>query len=336
VPRIGPRFLGASHLQTTVVGSYPRVSDTPEGQRLRRAIARWERKELSDGDLRKVQVDVLQEVVREQAGAGVDLVSDGQVTWHDPVSHFAAKLEGFEIGGLLRYFDTNTYYRQPKARGKVRWVNPITVDDWVAASSAAPSSAVKAVIIGPYTLASLSANGPTHDLLWDLAVALGNEVNTLAHSGAPRIQIDEPALTRAKSLPKEYDEIVDTLLEARGRAEVTLFTCFGGVGHLLEDLEALPFDYLGLDLVQGASTLEALRKRPLEKPVIAGLLDARNTRIEAPREVAKRALALADSVPMDRSWLSPSNGLEFLPRTKAREKLRVLVSAAKLVREAVA
>jgi len=102
-------------VQATVVGSYPRVSDSPEGQRLRRAIARWERQEISREGLRAVQVDVLREVVREQAAAGLDLVTDGQVTWYDPLSHFAAKLDGFEVGALERYFDTNTYYRQPKA-----------------------------------------------------------------------------------------------------------------------------------------------------------------------------------------------------------------------------
>ena len=322
-------------METTVVGSYPRVSDAPDGQRLRRAVARWERRELSDEDLRKVEVDVMQEVVREQASLGVDIVSDGQVTRYDPISHFAGKLEGFEIGGLLRYFDTNTYYRQPRAKGKVRWTNPITVDDWTTAS-AATVAPVKAVLIGPYTLAAMSANGASNDLLWDLAGAVGNEVSALAHSGVPRIQIDEPALVRAKALPREFDEMVDTVLEGRRRAQATLFTYFGGVGHLLEDLLALPFDFLGLDLVQGASTIEALRRADVTKPMILGLIDARNTKMEDPKEVAKRALALRDRVPLDRSYLSPSNGLEFLPRAKAREKLAVLVAAAKLVREAVA
>lgn len=322
-------------MQTTVVGSYPRVSDSPEGQRLRRTIARWERQEVSDTDLRSVELDVIREVVKEQAGAGVDLVSDGHVTWYDPVSHFAAKLEGFEVGGLLRYFDTNTYYRQPKAKGKVRWVTPITLDDWMAASAASPAP-VKAVLLGPYSLAALSANGSSSDLLWQLSEALGNEVNALAHAGVPRIQIDEPALVRAKALPRGYDELVDALLHGKGRAKTTLFTYFGGVAPLLEDLLALPFDYLGLDLVQGAATLDAVKRVDVGKGLILGLLDARNTKMEDPKVVAKQVLALADRVPLDRSYLAPSNGLEFLPRTKAREKLRVLVAAAKLVREASA
>lgn len=321
-------------VETTVTGSYPRVSDVHDGQRLRRAIARWERQEISREELRKVQVDVLQEVVREQASLGVDLVTDGQVTWYDGLSHFAAKLEGFEIGGLLRYFDTNTYYRQPRAKGKVRWVRPMTVEDWMAASAVSPVP-VKAVLTGPYTLATLSERPASraHDLVWDLAVALGHEVDALVHAGATHIQIDEPALSRETALPKGYEEIVKEVLTGRGRARTILFVCFGGVGPLLPDLLDLPFHVLGLDLVQGASTLEALRGVETDKGIAFGLVDARNTKMEDPKAVAEQVLAFANGVPLDRSYVAPSNGLEFLPRANAREKVRLLVSAAHLVRE---
>ncbi len=322
-------------VQTTVVGSYPRVSDAPEGQRLRRAIARWERGELAPEGLRTVEVSVLQEVVQEQAAAGLDVVTDGQVTWYDPQSHFAAKLEGIEAGALERYFDTNTYYRRPKARGRVRWTAPVTVDDWLAAS-AVSSAAVKGVVPGPYTLAALSANGTTSDFVWDLAVAVGNEVGALAHAGCPRIQVDEPAFARLKALPKGYDEMARTMLRGKGRAQTTLFTYFGGVGPILEDLLALPFTCVGLDLVQGASTLEALKRADVGKGLVLGLVDARNTRMEDPKAVAKQVVALESRVPLEKSYVSPSNGLEFLPRSKAREKLRVLVDAARLAREATA
>jgi 5-methyltetrahydropteroyltriglutamate--homocysteine methyltransferase len=322
-------------VQATVVGSYPRIADTPHGQRLRRAVAKWERREVPPAALRAVEVDVLEEVVREQASLGVDLVTDGQVTWYDPVSHFAAKMEGYEIGGLLRYFDTNTYYRQPRARGKVRWVEPITVEDWTAASAVSPVP-VKAVLPGPHTLATLSAcpASRVHDLAWELASALGHEVDALVHAGAAHVQLDEPALGLGKALPKGYEDLVGEVLRGRGRARTTLFVAFGGVGPFLADLLDLPCDVLGLDLVQGASTLDALRKVETEKGIAFGLLDARNTKAEDPKAVAKMLLGFADRARIDRSYVCPSNGLEFLPRSRAREKLKVLVAATRLVREA--
>jgi len=322
-------------VQTTVVGSYPRVADSREGQRLRRAVAEWERRELTAEALRKVEVGVLQEVVREQGSHGIDVVTDGQVTWYDAVSHFTARLEGMELGGLLRYFDTNTYYRQPRSRGKARWVRAVTVEDWLAASAASPVP-VKAVLTGPFTLAAMSAcpASKVQDLQWDLASAVGNEIDALVHAGAAHLQIDEPAFTLGKSLPKGYDDLAREMLQGKGRAKTTLFVAFGGVGPFLSELLDLPFDVLGLDLVQGAATLDALRKVDTDKGIAFGLLDARNTRVEDPMAVARTAYGFAGRAPLDRSFLCPSNGLEFLPRTRAREKLKVLVYAAKLVREA--
>jgi len=321
-------------VHVTVVGSYPRVDDSPQGQRLRRAIAQWERGDLPAEGLHAVQVGVLQEVVREQAASGIDLVTDGQVTWHDSQSHFASQLDGFEIGALERYFDTNTYYRRPRADGTVRWKGPITVDDFREAAAASPAP-VKAVVTGPYTLAALSEGGASESspLVPDLAVALGREIEALVAAGARDIQVDEPAFVRRTSLPKGYEEAAAKLVRGHGRARTWLFTYFGDVEPFLDDLLSLPFDGFGFDLVQGARTGEALRGRRIDKPVALGLVDARNTKLDDLHVVAKQALAYRDHIPFEDSFLSPSNGLEFLPRAKAREKLRVLVSAAKLASE---
>lgn len=317
-----------------MVGSYPRIDDSHEGQRLRRAIAKWERGELPRDGLRAVQAGILREVVREQNATGVDLVTDGEVTWYDSQSHFASRLDGFEIGALERYFDTNTYYRQPRADGTVRWRSAITVDDFREASAASPVP-VKAVVTGPYTLAALSEGGisETSPLIKDLAAAMAREVEALVKAGAREIQIDEPALVLRTSLPKGYDEIAAALVHGKGAARLWLSTYFGGVERFLGDLLSLPFDVFAFDLVQGARTGDALRSKRIDKPVALGLLDARNTKLEDPAIVAKQALSFRDHIPFEDSFLCPSNGLEFLPRPKARAKLEVLVAAAKLANE---
>lgn len=320
-------------MRTTVVGSYPRVEDSSRGQRLRRAIAAWERGDLAREGLREVQTDVLREVVQEQASIGIDLVTDGEVTWYDSQSHFAARLDGFEIGPLERYFDTNTYYRQPKANGTVRWRAPITVNDFREAAAASPAP-VKAVVTGPHTLSSLSVGRSAP--LGDLGVAVGREIQALANAGATEIQVDEPALVLERSMPTGYAEAAATLARGKGNARLWLFTYFGAVDRILGDLLSLPFDVFGFDLVQGARTAEALRTRRVESPVALGLLDARNTKLEDARLIAKQALSFRDRIPFDDSFLAPSNGLEFLPRARAREKLAVLVTAAKFAREGAA
>ncbi len=323
-------------VRTTVVGNYPRVGDTFEEQKLRRAIARLDKGEISEADVREVEREVVRDVLREQNDAGVDVVSDGQVSWYDSQSHTARKLAGIEIDGLVRYFDTNTYYRQPVVHAAVAWKEPILVDEWRYAKdhSKAP---VKAILTGPVTVASLALDkhyGKKRLLALDLAAGLAEEVKVLTKAGAAHIQVDEPILTRRPEDLSLVADALDLLAAGKGSAELTFFTYFGDVAKIYRDLLELPADVIGLDLVQGEGTWSSIAKNGADKPLVLGVVDARNTLKEDPREVAARIRGLRHSIDLSRCYLSPSNGLEFLPRPRAREKLEILVQAAKLVGEA--
>src|SRR6185436_16988852 len=106
-------------------------------------------------ELAKVQDDVTFEVIREQEEAGIELLTDGQIRWYDEQTYIAGRLAGVEINGLIRFFDTNTYYREPIVNGRIAWQEPILVRDYVFAREHA-TRPVKAVLTGPYTLARLS------------------------------------------------------------------------------------------------------------------------------------------------------------------------------------
>ena len=319
--------------RATVVGSYPRIGDSFEEQRLRRAIARFEEGKLSDSELRDVKRSVTADVVREQVDAGISLPADGEVTWYDSQSHFASRLDGFEIDGLIRYFDTNTYYRQPVVTGSVRWREPIVVDEWKYAASVA-SVPVKAVLTGPYTLANLAkSDGGFKGLVRELADALAAEVRALRAAGTTHIQIDEPAITRAPRDISLLTEAIETLAAEKGRAWLCVFTYFGGVASILKDLASMPIDNLGLDLVQGADNWKALARTRPSIPLTLGVIDARNTRSDDVAALATSLRELRGHVALDASYVSPSNGLEFLPRAKAREKLRRVAETAHILEE---
>lgn len=320
-------------VRTTVVGTYPRIGDAPGEQELRQALGRFDRGEAMEDDIAAAEREVVRAVLREQAAAGVDVVTDGQVTWYDSQSHIAQRLDGIEIGGLVRYFDTNTYYRQPVVTGDVRWKESVLLGEWQFAQDASRAP-VKAVLTGPVTLASLALDrhyGKKRPLALDLALALAEEVATLRSAGAQHIQIDEPILTRRPEDLSLVAETLNVIAPRKGAAELTLATYFGDVARVYRDLLALPADVIGLDLVQGAKTWVPLAKHGSEKPLALGLVDARNTRLEEPEVLAARVRELGDTVDLGQSYLSPSNGLEFLPREAARRKLAVLVAAAKRV-----
>lgn len=322
----------------TVVGSYPKPPHEGGEFRLRKALQALDREEAAWADVVAAQDDLVREVLVEQAEAGVELVSDGQIRWEDPQTRFAEGLEGVVTTGLIRYFDTNTYYRQPVIKGPVSRRGHIVVDEFVFARDHSPAP-VKAILIGPYTLARLSLDeryGSPAGLVRDLAAALNEEARELEQAGAEVIQFDEPSLARIPgSPPGELDGLAsaaDVLVDGLG-ATTVLQTFFGDVAELGPGFFDLPFHVFGLDLVAGPANREAIHEFPADRILQAGIVDARNTRLEESEALASEIRGLAQVAAPDRLWVSPSAGLEYLPRESAQAKCRRLAEATALVRE---
>ncbi len=325
-------------MQTTVVGSYPKIPDPPAPGRWRTSVEKRQRGEISAADLRRIEDDVTAEVLREQADAGIDVVTDGQIRWEDGLTYFARGLDGFTINGLQRYFDTNVYYRQPVVTGEVTWQAPISVADFTfaAAHSERP---VKPVVTGPLTLAAMSRDdhgGGLERVVMALARALNDELRALAAAGAPMIQVDEPALLIHRDALPLFRRAMDVLWEGVGTRRA-LYTYFGHVEGLYPAMLDLPVDVIGLDFVAGrARNWDVLRQAKFTKELGLGVLDARNTRLETPEQVAEACRRAMELVPAAALHVGPSAGLEFLPRRVARRKLDALVAGVRLAKEGAA
>jgi 5-methyltetrahydropteroyltriglutamate--homocysteine methyltransferase len=320
-------------IETTVVGSYPKPPDEGNPFVVRSTLHALERGEAQLEDLRRAQDDLVREVIREQEEAGIDVVTDGHVRWDDILTPFARNMAGFELGGLLRWFDNNVYYRRPVCTGEVEWRGPASVDAYRFAASVARAP-VKAVIPGAVTFARLSVDEHYKDLeAFALALArvLAQEAFELQAAGATRIQVDEPALLDA---PEDLDLARRALQVVAGeleRAEVTLATYFGDVKRLGAELFELPAQAFALDLIAGPENMELARLIPGGLFLQAGIVDARNTMLESRADLERVIGELADAVGTDALRVSPSAGLEFLPREKARAKLHRLCEASKEV-----
>jgi 5-methyltetrahydropteroyltriglutamate--homocysteine methyltransferase len=318
-------------IQTTVIGSYPKPPDEGRPFAVRRTLHSLERGEASVEDLGRAQDDLVREVVAEQEAAGIDIVTDGHARWDDILSPFARNIAGLEIGGLLRWFDNNVYYRRPVCVGPLEWRGPSSVQAYSFARSVA-SHPVKAVIPGPLTFALMSEDEHYRDLerfVLAAAEVLAQEAFELEAAGAAHIQIDEPSLLVAPEwLPAARRGLEVVTRELRS-AEVTLATYFGDAKRVGEEMFELPAQVFGFDLIAGPRNRELIERTPAGKRVQAGVLDARNTRLEPTDEVARTVAGLAEVVGMDSLRISPSAGLEFLPREKARAKLERLADVAR-------
>jgi 5-methyltetrahydropteroyltriglutamate--homocysteine methyltransferase len=110
---------------------------------------------------------------------------------------------------------------------------------------------------------------------------------------------------------------------------MALYPYFFPNSNLVEALAGLPVAQVGLDLRSRESSARAIeRLGALRQIVVLGVVDARNTRLETPRELGELVEAALRQVPADRLWLSPTTGLEYLPHDVAVKKLAALGDAA--------
>ncbi len=312
-------------------GSYPRVGDRPQEQRLRKALSKWEKGRISEQDLRKAERLTIAEVIREQIAAGVELVTDGQVRWYDPVSHLACALENVRPGGLLRFFDTNFFFRQPVVEGEPRWVRSVLAED-VRTALDSSTRPVKAMLTGPYTTARLSiVNAP--ELAGDVrrltllfAEAYAREVEAAAKAGAKVIQVDEPMLLQTPGDVGVVREALGVLAECRGEAQLSLTTYFGDAAKLYGDFQDMPVDIIGLDFTYSEDLVSNIEMVGSSKVLALGLVNGRTTRPDDPETIFRALDRILPRVSVDHCYLTSSCGLEYLPRDRARRKLELMTS----------
>jgi len=312
-------------LQVASIGSYPRTGDEKDHQRYPRALGHFERKEISAHALRDVEQSIVQEVIREQVDRGADEVTDGLVTWSDPISRFCRNLSGVKSGGLARYFDNNFYCRVPILPAKPKLSTPVLADyNYAKGCSNRP---VRAVLTGPLTLARHTRS---ESKLYDKLAArvalftdvIACEVAALAKENAPVIQIDEPALTNASSEERKLAAAAFAkLVAAKGASKIALAVFYGPVFPIVDYLIGLPADILQLDLsVDGSAVIQRLSVAPPRNVLGLGAANGRSTVLESVEELLFLVRPFVDKAPA-KIYLTPSCGLELVPRSTAMAKL---------------
>jgi 5-methyltetrahydropteroyltriglutamate--homocysteine methyltransferase len=313
----------------TGMGSYPRIGDTTEQQRLRRAIHRLDRGEIDRDDLYAVADDVTAEVIRDQVQVGLDWVTDGCIRWEDMVSHVANKLPNVRRGGLLRHFDSNTYVRQPVVTGPIGWERPVVAAESAFAVAESPKP-VKAVVTGPYTVAKYSDDqhyGALEPLVMDYAAALNNEVKAVMATGVSCVQIDEPSILQEPGDWLLFERAMARLMDGVP-GTTAIATYFGDAVPLVSQLLSLPFTIVYFDCSYAPLVVDALRGKGEGRHIGVSVVDARNTKLESLADVQGNVQMAQDIVGSHNLHITPSAGLEFLPRKRAYEKLERMIAGA--------
>ena len=343
-------------------GSYPRTGDAPEFQTLTRTLDAFNRGERSVADVVDAENDVMRRVIAEQVQAGVEIVTDGQVRWRDPISHLAAKLENIRLEGSCEFPGlpgSGVQFRQPIFSGKPARKSALVLDDYNFARNAlgrlptprplAGKLKIKPVLTGPYTLAQCSvidesggSDGAAARSMVALfasvearamayAEVLAAEVVALAEAGADLIQIDESAPIQRPQDWLILKKSVALLVEARnssakaGRGcDLALHICFQDCAALYEKVVSLPLDVIGLDFTCSPKLADVIAASGSPKTLALGLVDGRSRELENPEAVARQIERILPKIEGGRAYFTPSCGLAHLPHERAFAKLELL------------
>lgn len=317
---------------TAHIGSYPRIGEEKDQQRHRRALNHLQNKLISAIAFRDVEQSVIQEIIREQIDAGLDFVTDGCVPWQDPISSITSRLSGIATGGLTRYFDTNFCYRIPRIVSKPKRTKPILLGDFQFAQSVS-NKPVRVILTGPYTLAchtqsdikSLSKMTARTAFFTEV---LQQEIIALVNNGARFIQIDEPSLglnTTGLSLVQKSLIAFHNETSKKG-AQLILALSYSPLAALFEKLIALPIDGLNLDLTYDWKKItEKISSTRTSIALGLGIVNARTTLTDTLEPILKFLHTTIDKTSPSTITLTPSTGLEYLPRDAAIAKLKLLV-----------
>jgi 5-methyltetrahydropteroyltriglutamate--homocysteine methyltransferase len=280
------------------------------------------------------------EVVEIERRLGLEPLTGGYLRWADVFRPIAETWPGFTVGPVTRWFETNTFYRQPILHAPPERT-PGALAARLPVSARTPDFAkAKVILPGPYTFAGLLDNrsGETlESLTHRLGRLLGEEVKELRGLGYTVFQFQEPLLVvhppqgpRAEAVTAAYRAIA----EAANGATTIVWTYFGDAAPVFSLLAKLPVGVIGVDLAETDAT--ALTGSIDRRGIGLGCLDPRTTLVEEAHDVAAIIRKVQEKLHPSSVWLGPGGPLDLLPWEPARRKLHVLPAAVQAVQAGVA
>jgi 5-methyltetrahydropteroyltriglutamate--homocysteine methyltransferase len=333
---------------TSLVGSYPQPDWLIDRDRLAaRLPPRIRARELWRVDpayLDQAQRDATLLAIRAQEQAGLDIITDGEMSRESYSNRFATALDGVDIDNPATVIGRSGKPNLvPRVTGPVRRRHPVEVET-VKFLRANTWRMIKITLPGPFTMTLQGQDdfyGSTESLAMAYAEAVGEEVRDLFAAGADIVQLDEPYLQANPDRGRRYGlkAINRALEEAAGTTAVHL--CFGYPAFVhdrpsgysfLPELAGCACDQISIETAQPALDCSVLAELT-DKTIILGVLDLNDPEVETPDTVIARVRRALAHVPADRLVLAPDCGMKYLPRDVAYGKLTAMAAAAARLRE---
>lgn len=328
-------------LAATTVGSFHRPSWLAERGRAEVSFR------FSGPELTEAQDDATIVVLHEQERAGLDVLTDGEQRRSNFIYHLLGTWAGVDLVDrrpkAIR--GRNTERLVPRITGPVRRRSSAMANDLLFAK-AHTELPLKMAVPGPMTVVDTTCDesyGDEEALAMDVAAALNAELLELEAAGCNVVQIDEPAMTRLPDKVARYGLRALARCVQGLRIPTLVHLCYGypgagalqhehGYAELLAMLSDVPVSGYSLEFARSGFDAAVLRACG-QRLVMFGCVDPSDTPPEALDVVVGRIRAGLEYVEPHRMLVAPDCGLMTVSRELGRQKVALLVRAAREVRQ---
>lgn len=297
----------------------------PRSNKLAQATRDVGRKRQTQADLETQLKKDFDSLIKLQKSLDFDFFEDGKLTWQDIFRPIVEGIEsGVEVGALTRWFDNNSFYRQPIFTRPSLKINEKKLGPFF--HEIEHRQKWKVTLPSPFSFAKLSAG--LKDLEERLEVTtklIGDLLLYLEKQGVVMVWLNEPSASYydlTKQELKLFTRSLNKLFKAKKTSKLGIQFHFGDNSKVISEIsDTRVADVLGIDFYR--TPLESLPKK-FNYDLAAGVLEARNSLIEDEKEIIKFAEKLTKKIQPGSLYLTNNSDLDLLPEVVARQKLELL------------
>jgi methionine synthase II (cobalamin-independent) len=268
--------------------------------------------------------------VKAQQAAGLDVLSPALARWEDLLRPLLQEGAGAAPGQLTRYFETNTFFRQPLVTGPLPPADPAK---WFEAFAIPPGRPWCLTLPSPWDFA-VRAKGKVSPA--DVGEALRPIVAAAVKQGASVIRFHDPSIAYARAARRDVAAFIEGLAAAaRGHESLsTLHLTNGDPFAHPAVLQANPLG--GLSIEDPGRAPPAGLRLPNKTKLAVAVVRGEESLVEDPKAAAEAALALAGRLGLGLHAVTNGWDLDHVPQGIAVRKLQALGETKRALAEVLA
>ncbi len=327
-------------LPTTTIGSFPQTKAVKENRKL------FRQGEISEAEYRAKAKEFIKDCVELQEEIGLDVLVHGEFERNDMVEFFGENLSGFVFtsNAWVQSYGTRGV-KPPIVFGDIKRKQAITTD-YSAYANSLTNKEVKGMLTGPVTILNWSfprEDISTKEMMYQIGLAIREEVLDLEAAGIRIIQIDEAALREKLPLRRAdwYSDYLDFAIKAfrlcHGKVQVGTqihtHMCYSEFEDIISEIDAMDADVITFEASRSKLTLlDALLENNFQTEVGPGVYDIHSPRVPSVEEIKDVIRLIVGKIPVEHVWINPDCGLKTRGEKETVASLQHMVEAVQQIR----